>query len=64
MILDILAEEDTVNSIVIVWDCKHLTLGHILKMTPSLLKRFNLCLVRNVITLTKHVIVSYSLYLI
>ncbi|XP_032684447.1 alpha-tocopherol transfer protein-like isoform X2 [Odontomachus brunneus] len=44
MITDVRAEEDTVNNELIIWDCKHLTLGHMLKYTPSTLKKCDLCL--------------------
>ncbi|XP_014485293.1 PREDICTED: alpha-tocopherol transfer protein-like [Dinoponera quadriceps] len=44
MTLDIRAKEDTVNSEIIIADYTHLTLGHVLKYTPSVLKKVDLCM--------------------
>jgi len=45
MIVETRIEEDIVNSDVIIWDCANLTLGHIIKYTPVIIKKIDAILV-------------------
>lgn len=39
MIMETRIEEDIVNSDIIIWDCANLTIGHIMKYIPIMLKK-------------------------
>ncbi|XP_014480588.1 PREDICTED: alpha-tocopherol transfer protein-like [Dinoponera quadriceps] len=44
MMLDVRLKEDVMNSELVIWDCTNTTFGHILKFSPGLLKKCDLCL--------------------
>lgn len=48
MIFEINIEEDITPDIVIIWDCADATINHVFKYSPSLLKKYDSCLVCNI----------------
>ncbi|EFN85308.1 hypothetical protein EAI_15992 [Harpegnathos saltator] len=44
MLTDVRLEEDMVNSDILIIDCIYLTLNHLLKYTPNLVRKLDLCL--------------------
>lgn len=51
MMLDLRMDEDTVNSNMVIWDMKNYRMGHLLKYTPTFMKKLDLCLVIYIIVL-------------
>lgn len=46
MLLDLRIDEDLVNSEIFIWDAADVTINHLVKYTPTVLKKYDLCLVR------------------
>lgn len=47
MTIDVRIEEDIVTNNIIIFDCTGIRINHVMKYTPSLLKKWDSCLVRN-----------------
>nr|BAI94568.1 CRAL-TRIO domain containing protein [Diacamma sp. Okinawa-2006a] len=44
MLLDLRIDEDLVNSEIFIWDAADVTINHLVKYTPTVLKKYDLCL--------------------